>query len=69
MKLILDVNDQAVLDEVKAVLQNSEDNFYDHLPEQLKRSIARGISDIEKGNLKPHEEVMQKFKDKYVSKH
>lgn len=62
--LIDKINDINVLNAIKVLLsrQVSETDFWDEIPEAVKESIERGIEQERKGETKPHEEVMKKYK-------
>ncbi|RVU01989.1 hypothetical protein EOD41_08535 [Mucilaginibacter limnophilus] len=64
VKLLLEVEDEQTLNEIKAVLHHDYD-FYDDLPEAVKDSIEQALEDVEKGNVRSHEEVIKEMKSKY----
>ena len=41
---------------------NAEDDWWDDLPDAAKKSIGRGLKDVEDGKVTPHKEVMKKYK-------
>ena len=64
-KRLLDTEDEALLEEVKAVFESREKDFWDDLPQYVKDGIATSRKQIEQRLLTPHEEVMKKYK-KYL---
>ena len=62
--LIDRVNDMSMLRAVKAILskQTSESDFWEELPLNIQESVKRGIRQVENGETRTHEEVMQKHK-------
>ena len=67
--LIDKINDLSVLNAVKVLLNKQvfEPDLWDDLPESVKESIEKGIEQAEKGDTKPHDEVMKKY-SKWLSK-
>jgi len=62
--LIDKVNDISLLNALKTILikQTSETDFWDDLPLSVQESAKRGMMQVEKGETRTHEEVMQKHK-------
>ncbi len=60
--LIDSVNDMSVLSALKTLLskQASESDFWDELPLSVQESVKRGMTQVENGETRTHEEVMQK---------
>jgi hypothetical protein len=61
VKRLLDTDDEAVLNQVKEVFENSEKDFWQDLPEHVKAGIDRSKQQAAAGLLTPHEEVMKKY--------
>ncbi|RLD65059.1 MAG: hypothetical protein DRI84_07610 [Bacteroidetes bacterium] len=63
-KLIDKVNDMSILNAIKIILnkQTLEADFWEELPLSIQESINTGIMQAENGEMKSHEEVMQKYK-------
>jgi len=61
-KLIDRVNDMSVLSAIKTILskQASESDFWEELPLNVQESVKKGIRQVENGETRTHEEVMQK---------
>ncbi|MCC8408647.1 hypothetical protein LJ707_06885 [Mucilaginibacter sp. UR6-1] len=64
VRLLLDVEDERTLNEVKAVLKDDYD-FYNDLPGHVKTGIERGIDDMNNGRVRDHESVMRDMRNKY----
>ncbi|MEO6149821.1 MAG: hypothetical protein ABIN95_13005 [Mucilaginibacter sp.] len=64
VKLLLEVEDEHILNEVKAVLTD-EHVFYEDTPEYVKAEINQSLKEAESGNLRDHEDVMKDMKKKY----
>lgn len=61
-KLVMAIEDAAVLDEIYAILLNAADNeanWYENLDAEDKASIERGRADIAAGRVHTTEEVMR----------
>ena len=56
---LLNVQDMRILNMVEAI---SEGDWYDSLGEEEKASIQRGLDQANRGELKKHSEVMEKYK-------
>ena len=63
-RLIDKVNDVSILNALKTILskQTSESDFWDELSLSVQESAKRGMMQVENGETKTHEEVMQKRK-------
>ena len=65
MKLLLEVDNPEILNEVKAIFKNKGYDFYNDLPLSVKESIEAGIKNIDEGKVYNHDWVMQDIKTKY----
>ena len=61
--LIDNINDNKILHAVYILLTKKEEetDFWDELPEHLKEAINKSLSQSEKGEVKPNEEIMKKY--------
>jgi predicted transcriptional regulator len=61
--LIDNVNDINILNAIKVLINErvSESDFWDKLPLNVQKSILKGKEQAEKGEIKSHEEVMEKY--------
>ena len=63
---ILDMKNPALLRKIDAILrEESEKDWWDQLPREVKDSIFEGIGDIEEGRILTHQQVIQEAKQKY----
>lgn len=60
-RILLDTEDEALIQEVKAVVKSHCDDFWDKLPAHVKEGIQRSRIQAAEGLLTPHEEVMSKY--------
>jgi predicted transcriptional regulator len=61
-EMIDQVNDPKVLYVIQELLKNqSQTDFWDELPNEVKASIEIGLKQAENGEVIPHEEVMKKY--------
>lgn len=65
IKKLLDTEDDAILDQVKAILEIGEKDFWEELSPELKASIEQGLKESEEGKGRPHVEVMKEIRSKY----
>ena len=63
---IIQIEDEVVLNEVKALLGLSEKDFWDDLPEEVKESINVAKAELDRGEGIPHEEVMAEVRKRYL---
>jgi predicted transcriptional regulator len=62
-KKYLDTADEKTIKMVFAMLEiDSEKDWWDDLSDAAKKSIKRGLKDIENGRVTSHEEVMKKYR-------
>jgi predicted transcriptional regulator len=58
---ILAIQDVEMINHIKAALESGSDNWYDELPDEIKDSITKGLSQSARGETLPHAEVMKRF--------
>jgi predicted transcriptional regulator len=67
VKKLLDIEDDAILDQIKAIIGDEEENdFWDELPDHVKSGIQQAKVELERGEGIPHEKVMAEIKSKYL---
>ena len=69
-KIIDSIEDHSILNAVYSILskvktKKSEIDFWDELSEEEKASIEEGLSQIKKGQIYSHEEVMKEIAAKF----
>jgi len=69
LKLILETEDEAIIQELKVVFKKTETDFWDELPDQVKERINLGLEDVAAGRVRSHEDVMQEIKMQYGINH
>ena len=63
IRLLLNTQKEQVLLRIKDIFEQQEDvDFWGNLDEELKASIERGLSQSERGEVRSHEAVMEKYK-------
>ena len=67
VKDLLDTNSEAVLKHIKAVLKSYKTDLWDELSDNQKQSVKKAKKQLEKGEGRPHADVMKKYK-KWISK-
>ena len=65
VQLILNTEKPTILARVEAVLKEKAGDWWDKLSRGEMESIEKGLSEAEKGELIPHEEVMKEARAKY----
>ena len=66
IEILLKTQDEAIIDQVKALLQDDLKDHWDELPEHVKKAVERSEEQIKNGEIKPHNEVMANFKKKFL---
>jgi len=69
LKLILETEDEAIIQELKVIFKKQEPDFWDELPDQVKKRINLGLEDVAAGRVRSHEDVMQEIKMQYGINH
>jgi hypothetical protein len=65
LKLILETEDEAIIQELKVVFKKQEPDFWDELPDHVKERINRGLDDVAAGRVHKNEDVMREIKSRY----
>lgn len=65
VKRLLDIDDEAILQQVKEVFESHGKDFWDELSQHVKEGIDRAKKQADAGQLTPHDVVMKKF-EKYL---
>jgi hypothetical protein len=64
VKSYIDKADAHVLKMMHAMLKaDNEDDWWDELEEEEKKSIERGMGDLKKGKIRLHDEVIKKHSE------
>ena len=54
---IVQVDDPLVIDQINAILEQDENDFYDELTDEQKASARQGLSQVASGETIPHAEA------------
>jgi len=65
---IVQTTDEAVLIQLKHVLDEQDAESWEDLDPEFKASINRGLKQADNGKVIPHKEVMDRIKKKYLKK-
>ena len=65
---IIQSDDEAVLNEIVALLGVSENDFWHDLPESMKLQIDNAITQLDEGQGILHEDVMAAAKERFLKK-
>lgn len=66
LEKLIQLNDDVILDQVKAILGESNNDFWDELDSRTKTSIERGKTQSRNGETRPNETVMNEMKAKFL---
>jgi len=59
---IAQVENQAIIDQINAILEQGESDFYEELTDEQQASVQRGLSQVKSGETISHEEVKKIYK-------
>ncbi len=62
---IMKIEDDAILSQIKAMVEVGKKDYWNNLPAHVKESIEIGIQESKQGLGRPHEEVMKELRSKY----
>jgi len=67
VQLILNTEKPSILAKVEAILKKEKNSdWWDEISPEEKKAIEKGLSEADKGELIPHEEVMREVRAKYL---
>jgi hypothetical protein len=61
-KKIIETNDKEIIGYIKAIFEGQSENWFEDLPADVQASVERGLAQSERGEGRPHSEVIQKYK-------
>ena len=67
IKKLLDTEEDVLLNQVKIILESDFD-FWNQLPEEIKRSVKKAKQELNDGKSIPHHLIMSEVKKKYLKK-
>ena len=65
---IIQTDNDLVLKEIESLLGLYKEDFWKHLPEELKNQISEAKSELTEGKGIPHEIVMQEINNSFLNK-
>ena len=63
---LLQTQEEAIIDQIRAILEDNEKDSWDELPDYVRQSIERSDEQIKRGEIKPHQDVMLGFRKKFL---
>lgn len=61
-KKIIETDDQELIGYIQSLFETKSDNWFEELPADVQASVDIGIAQSERGEGRPHAEVMEKYK-------
>ncbi|MBI3512151.1 MAG: hypothetical protein HY064_15945 [Bacteroidetes bacterium] len=61
VKRLLETEDKDIINYIKALFDSHEESWFKNLPEEIKASVKKGISDSKKGKVIPHDDMRKKY--------
>ena len=68
IKKLIDTEEDAILDQVKAILGVDTKDFWNELPEHVKESVNQAKEELKNGQGISHDKVMSEIKSKFFKK-
>jgi len=65
---IIQSDDEALLNEIRALVGLSERDFWADLPQEIKDAINEGKAELDRGEGIPHNEVMTDVRARFLKK-
>jgi predicted transcriptional regulator len=65
VQLLLNTEKPSILARVEAILKGKAVDWWDEISPEEQEAIEKGLSEADKGELIPHEEVMKEVRAKY----
>ena len=62
---LVNLTDENIIERVYDFKNTTTQDWYDELPESAKKSIARGLQEAKEGKVTPHDQVMERIREKY----
>ena len=60
-KLILSTNDTGLMNQIKSLFKNKEENWFDELPDSIKQGINESIDQANRGEFISYDSVKQEI--------
>ena len=61
-KRILGLKNNDIINHFNSVLDTQDDAWWDTMPDKIKKQVTEGIGQADRGEGKPHDEVMKKYR-------
>jgi predicted transcriptional regulator len=61
LQTIMDTDDEGLIMDVKAILSNRKDDWFDELSEEQQKDVLEGLAEADRGETVPHSEVVKLF--------
>lgn len=65
---ILDTKEEGILEQVKLIFDSSKEDWWDLISDHEKNIISEGITQLDRGEGIPNEEVSRKISEKFQSR-
>ncbi|HCA83511.1 MAG TPA: hypothetical protein DEP18_06960 [Flavobacteriales bacterium] len=60
-KRLLETDDIGIINHIKAIFESRSSDWWDELPDEVKKQVEKGIREADRGEGIPHEQVMKKY--------
>jgi len=61
-KKIINTDDKEIIKYINAIFEGQSENWFEELPSEIKESLERGMAQSKKKEIRPHSEVIKKYK-------
>ena len=65
---IVQTNDDTLLNEIKSLVGLSEVDFWNDLPQEVKKAVNQAKDELDRGEGIPHLQVMTEIKSRFLNK-
>lgn len=62
IRMLLETENEKIIQKIKAIFQKNTKDWWDEISEEERSAIQEGISQLDKGEGIPHNEVIKKYK-------
>ena len=62
IQILLQTNSEDIIKKVKTLLKKEQKDWWDETSEAERRSIEKGLAQLDRGEGIPHEKVMKKYR-------
>lgn len=62
IKQLLNTNNKGLINHISAIFESHPSDWWEELPEEIKKSVTKGIQQADKGEGISHDQIMKKYR-------